>query len=209
MQLLRFVLVEHLGAAWLAAKLFVVGALLALPAVQLDLELLLGLPRGLYRWIRGLFGSRPGLARLTLVIFAFNGTAISLYLASGFHPLVPEAISFLTGFNVSAILFLAAREPENDDAWAPGPGAWIPGRTVTALCGLAVLCLELPSFWFAVGMGIEMGKEVLAGETGYLGALAVRLRAYALLLLPALLVSAVCEAVAIRGMSGLSSEPAD
>jgi hypothetical protein len=50
-------------------------------------------------------------------------------------------------------------------------------------------------------MGIRMGEQVLAGQTTYAQALATRAEAYASVIVPLLLLSAICETVAIRGMS--------
>jgi uncharacterized membrane protein YdcZ (DUF606 family) len=124
-----------------------------------------------------------------------------LYMASGVHPGIPAAISILTGYNIAVILLVAA-EAEDLDGLAVSPSSgWQPGRWVAGLCGLAVILLELPCFWYSIAMGIRLGQEIVAGQTSYVEGIAARLHAYVLLILPMLLVSAVCEAIAIRGMS--------
>ena len=56
-------------------------------------------------------------------------------------------------------------------------------------------------------MGIRLGQEIVAGQTIYAEGIAARLHAYVLLILPVLLVSAVCEAIAIKGMgSGVGEQ---
>ena len=201
MKLLSFVWVEHVGLACGAALLFSVGCLLALPVVRWGANLLTWLPRVLFTMVRRLLGAQPSMTRLWAVIFGFNGTAMFLYMASGFHPAIPAAVSLLTGYNITAILLLAG-ESNHFDALAISPAAgWAPPRWIAVLCGLAVLMIELPCFWYAIAMGIGLGQEIAAGRTGYLQGMAIRLHAYVVLILPALLVSAVCEAIAIRGMA--------
>jgi hypothetical protein len=50
-------------------------------------------------------------------------------------------------------------------------------------------------------MGIRLGQEITAGQTSYIQGMTARIHAYVLLILPLLLISAVCEAVAVRGLS--------
>jgi hypothetical protein len=64
-----------------------------------------------------------------------------------------------------------------------------------------MLFLELPCFWYSIAMGIRLGQEILTGQTSYVQGIPDRLHAYMFLILPILLVSAVCEAIAIRGMA--------
>ncbi|MEW6441021.1 MAG: hypothetical protein AB1640_08820 [bacterium] len=201
MELLRFVFVQHLGPACWAALLAAAGCLLAVAVERLELERLLDLSMLLFRMALRLVG-REANARMAAAIFAFNGTAIFLYLACGFHPALPAAIALLTGFNVTAILLAVSRTAAASEESLPRTGGRrVPGRNVTTLCGTAVLLLELPCFAFSVGMGIRLGQDVLAGRTGYLEGLALRAEAYAAVILPLLFVSAICETVAIRGMA--------
>ncbi len=201
MKLFSFVFVEHFGLACGAALLFLVGVLLALPVVKRGANLLTWMPLFMFRMVRRLFGAHPGMTRLWTLIFGFNGTVMFLYMASGVHPGIPAAISLLTGYNLAVIVLMAGEMWDLDDlAVPPGPRKQ-PKGWVTGLCGLAVILLELPCFWYSIAMGIRLGQEVLAGQTGYQEGMAVRLQAYVFLILPLLLVSAVCEAIAIRGMS--------
>ena len=202
MSLFSFVFVQHFGLACGAALLFLVGVLLAFPVVKHGSPRLTWLPLILFRMVRRMFGTNPGMTRLWSLIFGFNGTAMLLYMASGVHPGFPAAISILTGYNIAAILLLAG-ESEDLDGLAVSPASgWKPGKWVAGICGLAVLLLELPCFWYSIAMGIRLGQEIVAGQTSYLQGIPARLHAYVLLILPVLLVSAVCEAIAIRGMSG-------
>jgi hypothetical protein len=148
-----------------------------------------------------LLGVQPSVSRLWAVIFGFNGTAMLLYMASGFHPAIPAAVSLLTGYNIAAILLLTGQNKDFDALAVSPPSGWTPPRWVAGLCGVAVLAIELPCFWYAVAMGISLGQEIAAGRTSYLQGINPRIQAYLLVILPALLVSAVCEAIAIRGMS--------
>jgi hypothetical protein len=198
MSLFSFVLVHHFGLACGAALLFLMGVLLAFPVVKLGAAPLTWLPRVLFGMVRRLLGGQPSMARLGSVIFGFNGSAMLLYMASGVHPGIPAAISVLTGYNIAVILLLSGEA----NGLAITPAAhWKPARWVAGLCGLAVVFLELPCFWYSIAMGIGLGQEVVAGRTGYLEAFSFRLYAYVVLILPVLLVSALCEAIAIQGMA--------
>ncbi len=201
MSLFSFVFVQHFGLAVGAALLSLVGVLLAFPVVNYGSARLTWLPLTLCRMVRRMLGARPGMTWLWSLIFGFNGTVMLLYMASGVHPGIPAAISILTGYNLAVILLLAG-ETEDLDGLAISPATRLkPARWVASLCGLAVILLELPCFWYSIAMGIRLGQEVMAGRTGYLQGMAIRIHAYVLLILPALLVSAVCEAIAIRGLS--------
>lgn len=202
MKILSFVLVEHFGLACGAALLFLLGMLLALPAVRRGWASLTRLPLILFGMVRRLLGANPGMVRLASVIFGFNATAMLVYMASGVHPAIPAAVSMATGYNIAVILLLAGQREDLDPvAIRPSAARWMPARWVAGLCGLAVVLIELPCFWYAVAMGISLGQEIVAGRTSYADGVAVRLQAYAILIVPALLASAVCEAIAIRGMS--------
>jgi len=201
MKLFAFVFVQHFGLACGAALLFLAGVLLAFPAVKRGSTFLTGLPVVLFRMVGRMLGAEPSITRLWSVIFGFNGTVMLLYMASGVHPAVPAAISLVTGYNIAAILLLAGENRDFADL-AVSPGArWVPVRWVAGLCGLAVLILELPCFWYAIAMGIRLGQEIEAGRTSYMQGITPRIHAYVMVILPALLVSAVCEAIAVRGMA--------
>lgn len=200
MNLLAFVWVQHAGLACGAALLFLAGCLLALPGARRGSDLLTWLPRTLFRMVRRLLGTQPGMTRLWFVIFGFNGTAMLLYMASGFHPAIPAAIALVTGYNIAAIVLLAAEDRHFDAIAACPTAGWTPPQWAAGLCGLAVLMIELPCFWYAIAMGIRLGEEIAAGRTSYSLGIGPRVHAYLLVILPALLVSAVCEAIAIRGM---------
>ncbi len=201
MQLFSFVFVQHFALACGAALLFLVGLLLALPAVRSGSALLTWLPLRLFRMVLRLLGEGPGLPRLCLFIFGFNGTAMLLYMASGFRPAIPAAVSVLTGYNIAVILFLAGERRDLGDLAISPAARWTPPRWLAGLCGLAVLVVELPCFWYSVALGIGLGLEITSGRMDYLQGISPRLHAYLRVLLPALLISAVCESIAIRGMS--------
>jgi len=207
MDLVHFLIVQHFVLACLAAVLFFAGAALAGFAVKRGPAFLTRLPLVLFKGVRRLIGDRPGVPRLVLVIFGFNGTAMFLYMASGYRPFIPLAIDVLTGFNIAVILLLAGQEQASGGSAAPACCRWTPSERLTAVCGVAVLLIELPSFWYSIAMGVTLGREALGGQAGYAPALALRAGVYARLVLPALLVSALCEAVAIRGMQSRMEAP--
>jgi hypothetical protein len=195
-----FVLVRHFWPACEAALLFGLGSLLAWPAVRFGPGILTRFPHGVFRLVLRLFGENPGMMKMWGIIFGFNSMAMFLYMASGFRPWLPEAFAVLTGFNLSAVM-LQGEEGMDVSGEGRAPGSlWIPGRALTAVCAVTVLLLELPCFWFSIGMGLTLGREILAGSVEYGPGLALRAHAYSRVVLPLLLASAVCEGVAIRGM---------
>lgn len=196
----RFIFILHRAEAWEATLLAAAGSLLAIPAARFRVAGLLALPLFLFRLARRIVGEKAN-SRMAATIFAFNGTMMFLYMASGVRPALPAAIAFLTGFNLTVILIVSGNERTDTLSTSAGPGAWVPGSRLTVLCGLAVLVLELPCFFFATAMGIRLGAEIQGGLTTYLAGLAPRAVAYGRVVLPLLLLSAICETVAIRGMS--------
>jgi len=208
MSLFSFVFVEHFGLACGAALLFLVGALIAFPVVKHGSTRLTRLPMILFRLVRRMLGTNPGMTRLWSLIFGFNGTAMLLYMASGVHPGFPAAISLLTGYNIAVILLVAGGSEELDGLTVSSASGWKPGKWVAGVCGLAVLLLELPCFWYSIAMGIRLGQEIVASQTSYVQGIPARLHAYGFLILPALLVSALCEAIAIQGSGTRVQDPA-
>lgn len=183
--------------AYHAVLLFAVGLFVAAPVVRFRLRAVARPAMALLDAVMRLVGRAPSLPRMAGVIWAFNSTAIFLYMASGFHPLLPKVFCLWTGLNIGAVIgftrtgLYRPREPHRlRQQWTPTYGE-------AAVCGLAVLVVELACFWTAIGMGMSVGAEVQAG-TPYLQALAPRAAAYARVIVPALLFSATCEAVAVR-----------
>ncbi|MDP6438330.1 MAG: stage II sporulation protein M [Candidatus Brocadiia bacterium] len=196
---LEYVLLGHWRPAAQAAALFGLGLAVSLPLARLRVRALEWLPIQALKLVLRLMGPRPGLARMTAVIWGFNATAIFIYMASGFQPLLPKVFALWTGMNIGLVLAASRREGE-DVLWGlerPRDG-WVPPTWVAAACGMLVVLLELPCFWYAIAMGVTLGRDVQAGEGYYLAALGVRGWAYARLIVPALLVSAAAESVAIR-----------
>ncbi len=212
MSVFAYVWIEHFGLACRASLLFFGGVLAAVVVVRAGPSVLTRFPLALFRWVRRMIGPDPGLFRLGGVIFGFNATAMGLYMATGVRPLFPQAVALLTGFDITVILFMAGGEPLPGESPAEaGRGdRWRPGKGLTLLCGLVVLAVELPCFWYAVALGIGLGLEVASGRVGYLEGLPIRAHAYLRAIVPLLLLSAACEAVAIRGMeAALPATPRD
>jgi len=181
------------------------GSVLAFFIVKQGNKWLIGLPLLLFQLVRILIGVHPGLLRFSMVIFGFNSTAIALYMSSGFHPFVPAMIALITGYNIMVILLMMGKTLENDVMDMSPKATWAPGPVLTNFCGLAVLFLELPCFFYAIAMGISLGQQIMAGEVDYSQGMAIRLQAYAMVIVPALFISAICETIAIHGMSRWST----
>ncbi len=199
--MLEFVFIEHFRQAVQAFLLFVIGLLLSWPVVRYGLRIIAWPARTIMRTVLRLMGPSPSIPRIAGVIFAYNAVAVFVYMASGWHSLFPKVFAFWTGLNIGVLMGTMHRQPGSVQTLDPSGAQWRPTRRLTLVCGLLVLLLELPCFWFAVGMGIEMGHLVQAGQVAYTAALSARAEAYAAVILPLLLVSAASEAVAIRGSS--------
>lgn len=193
-----FVFRQHLRLAIDAAILFVVGLFVSWPVVYYRVRTIARPPIAVFRFVLRLIGPAPSLPRLTAVVFCFNAGVIFVYMASGFHPLLPKVFAIWTGMNIGIVIGLGHEEGLAEPS-PPPAGQWRPSLRLAAGCGLLVLLLELPAFWLSIAMGLTMGHAVQIGGATYAGALAERTAAYATVILPMLLASAVAEAVAIRG----------
>ena len=207
------------GFAILGMVTFMAGAASAGIVVHYRIGPLMRFPLWLLKWVMKLMGRRPSMGRLFVIIFVFNSVAMFLYMCTGVWVIGPALVGFLTGMNL-AIVFVCGRPmlppeavesedpaPAEDDAEPATPGL------VPLLCGLLVLVLELPAFWYATGMGISLGRHVrdhfsLAqivfmhyGEGGLGGELAVRAAAYGRVIVPVLALSAWAEAYAVAETS--------
>jgi len=194
-----FVFDKHLRLVLDAMLLFVVGLFVSWPVVRYRLHLVAKLPLAVFRAILRVMGRSPSLLRMSGVIFAFNSLVMFLYMASGFHRLLPMVLGICTGMNIGIIMGLGGHEEGAVAAMRPGPGQWTPRPELAAVCAPAVLLIELPCFWLSIAMGISMGHAVQSGASTYLAALAIRAQAYVTIVVPLLLVSAVAETVAVRG----------
>ena len=201
MSLYHFVFVQHIRPACLAAMLSLFGAFAAWAAVRFGPQFVIRFPMLLFKMVQRLIGEHPGMMRMWAVIFVFNSVAMFVYMATGARPLFPEIIAFTTGFNITAILLPAGKGTVPSGETMLPVSEWVPNMSLAILCGFAVLVIELPCFWFSIGMGISLGREIMAGDTSYAQGVLFRAGAYALVIVPLLLVSAGCEVVAIRGMS--------
>ena len=195
--MIEFVLVEHSRLALHAAVIFAAGLFAAWPVVRFRLHGVAWLPRQTMRFVTALMGRGPSIFRMTLIIFLFNSAVMFIQLASGFHPFVPKLFGLWTGLNVGIMTFMTSPTEMPSLSTLPKHG-WVPSPNVTVLSGLLVLARELPSYGFTLAMRVTRGHEVQSGVF-YTMAFSHRVRAYALIIVPALLVSAAAEAVSIRG----------
>jgi hypothetical protein len=185
-------LLHHSLHAGAAAVLFLAGMACATPVYQRRMEGLLSFPRWVARKLRGIRERKPSVAALGLFIFAFNGVAMLVYMLLGIIPGLAALISFFTGLNI-ILIGLLAREMPSDDV---GPRR-VPPISVR-ICGLLTLLLELPCFWFTMGMTIWMKPSPLAmWRSADWSPIAQRVTAYLTIILPILFVSAMAEAYAV------------
>jgi hypothetical protein len=141
--------------------------------------------------LRRIREKKPSVPALGLFIFAFNGVAMPVYMLLGIIPGLAALITFLTGLNV-ILIGLLAREMPSDDA-APRRAPPISVR----ICGLLTLLLELPCFWYTMGMTLRMKPSLFEMWRSADGSpIAQRVTAYLTIILPILFVSAMVEAYA-------------
>ena len=188
------------GAALWAMAIFAVGFALAFPVVRYEVKGLMALPQWMLGLARRHLRPETGPVTLCAFIFGFNSVAIFTYMISGGLVVLPAVFDLLTGLNVGAILLIDAQEPIDAPIAAgeqsSGPRAWVGFLT------LLVIGVELTSFWFSVGMGINLGRAMGGAFSwdGFAREAGPRVTAYILVIVPALLASAVAETAAIKAM---------
>ncbi len=181
---------DHLWLGAIAAVLFAAGVGTSAPVVRSNVRWLMALP-----------------------IFGFNASMICLYMLSGVLVVLPAAIAFLTGLNIGVIVLKSGEIelPGGERPLAPVAAEETTAPPWVGLCSLAVLVLELPSFWISVGMGIGMGRHLAINgpyDWPSISALAIeRLHAYWMVIIPVLFISALAETAAIRGHIRYGSPP--
>ena len=209
-ELANFVFARHLTLAVHAALLFAVGVFVAVPVIRWRVTALQWLPVQVFRLVLRLMGGRPSILRMTLTIWLFNSAVMFLYMASGFHSMAPKALAVWVGMNVAVVTVVAGREEGASGMLSSAAqGRWTPSQQLGWLCSALVLALELPSFWYALAMGISLGWDVQRGEVAYLAGLSPRATAFMVFIVPALLVSALAEAVALRGAASIDGGRGD
>ena len=82
-----------------------------------------------------------------------------------------------------------------------GPDDWQPPRPLAIAGAVATALIELPCFFYSIGMGITLGEAVSRDQVSYLAGLETRAGVYVTIVLPLLFFSAICETIAIRGAS--------
>lgn len=216
-------LVGHWPGAAGAAAAFLLGAVAARLVVAYDLRFFMATPLWFLRHVAAFLKRNPSVLGLAAFIFAFNGTAMFVYMLFGLIPYMPAVIAFLTGMNVAVAalksgefmgdvpLGLEAGETANDavpdgegpddPADAPPPAAVEP-NPLAILASVLVLALELPCFWFAISMGAGMAREGYwlgtLFQADHLADFRMRALTYVLVILPVLAVSALAEGYAVK-----------
>jgi len=201
------VIYSHLGLGLIASLLFAAGLGTSVAVVRGQVGWMMAFPLWVVRQVLRVIGPGFPAARVFLVIFCFNTIAIFIYMLSGVLIVVPALVAFLTGVNIGVIVLKSGEMElptgERPLAQAMDPSVDIEVAPWVSLCSLAVLMLELPSFWISVGMGIGMARELTKVGQYTLAnihtLLAPRVAAYTMVIVPALLISAIAETLAIRG----------
>lgn len=216
---------DQTGFAIQGMAAFVAGAASAWIVIHWEIEALQRFPLWVLKWVTRLIGRDPNMVRLFVVICGFNSVAMFLYMSTGVWVVLPALVCFLTGMNL-AIIFVRGRPaplaeppdgeevPAADDAAdGLGLGEGVRLKVLPLLCGLLVLVLELPAFWYSIGMGISLGHvlrdhyslaEILFfsyNSPGIGRAFAQRGAAYLHIIVPVLAVSALAEAYSVSEAS--------
>ena len=218
------------GFAVYGMVVFISGVASAWIVIHWQIEPLMRFALWLLDWVAKLLGRRPTMPRLFVVIFCFNTAAMFVYMCTGVWVVLPALVGFLTGMNL-AIIFAHGR-PEWVDEDEDGVTTRVsvsegdglaemseppPLRLLPLVCGLLVVVLELPAFWFSIGMGISLGHHVREhfglmqillfrfGEPGIGPQLVERCQAYVRVIAPVLAVSALAEAYAVSETSKIVS----
>jgi hypothetical protein len=195
---IEYLFVDHFFAACKAALFFFLGALAVVPLFRWYPDGCRKACGRLLRFVAKLFGSNPGFLRITSTIFLFNGTAMFVYMSTGAHPLLPSLIAATTGFTLTLCFTLPQEAESSLDFATVGPNDWLPSRPLAVAGGVATALIELPCFFYSIGMGITLGQEIACDRVPYLTGLETRARVYITIVLPLLLISAVSETIAIR-----------
>jgi len=213
-------LIGQTGCALYAMIAFILGAASAWVVIYWEVEPLERFALWLLKCVTWLVGQRPTMLRLFVIIWGFNSTAMFVYMCTGVWVVLPALVCFLTGMNL-AIIFVRGPAAAEGSPLIPVPAA----STLDAeegpalgvgpmLCGLLVVLLELPAFWYSIGMGISLGHFVQEhfssiadilllrlGSPAFNAAFEERAAAYVQVIVPVLFVSALAEAYAVREAS--------
>lgn len=182
-----------------ASLAFFIGVYSARFVLASNIRPLMAVPVWVLRKLGRFLRRNPTIPALGLLIFAFNGTAMFIYLLLGLVPFLPATVAFLTGMNVAVgaakgpeiMAELGPAEPEHPEA----PPRLNP---VAAACSVVVLLLELPCFWFTIALASGMSYTVVTvAEPRNLPDFKLRLMTYASIILPLLAVSAFAEAYSV------------
>ena len=209
-------LVSQTGFALYGMIAFILGAASAWIVIRWEVEPLERFALWLLKCVTWLVGQHPTMFRLFVIIWGFNSTAMFVYLCTGVWVVMPALVCFLTGMNL-AIIFVRGPAAAEGVPLMAGPAAGTPGveegsglSVGPLLCGLLVVLLELPAFWYSIGMGISLGHFVQEHfsvaeivllrlrSPGFIEALTQRATAYLHVIVPLLAVSALAEAYAVR-----------
>lgn len=200
--------VEFLLGQWrgamVACVLFFAGVLCASVLQLKDDSVLVRLNRAILRGVFRAFGD-GSLERIAVVIFLFNSCMMFLYMLSGALVLLPWIFAMLTGLNIALIGSGSIPEwmGERMEKFAED----YPAGAVKA-CGLAVLLIELPCFWFSIAMGGTLGLGMLSNFSypHFRFLSRDRVEAYIVVIMPLLAFSAICEALAVKGGARLGGK---
>lgn len=199
-----YIIRDNIYFAWFALLIFFAGFCLSYLVDRFKIEFLLWFPHWFIRVISKHVNPKAGFIKIFLVIFLFNSVSIALYMSSGVFIIFPFIIALITGMNIGLTVFIPPHANiEGFNVRAPKSASKM---LTMMLFSTIVLVLEVITFSVALGMGMSLATAVFSSGAYSIALplflselLLMRLKAYLLICVPVLAVSAYLEARVIKG----------
>lgn len=200
-----YVLRDNIYFTWFALLIFFAGFCCSYLVNSLKIRFLMWFPHWFIKFMSGFVGPKAAFARIFLIIFLFNSISIAVYMVSGIFVILPFIIAFLTGMNIGLTVFIPPQMTiEGYDVKVPRSA----GKAfMMMLFSTFVLILEIVTFSISLGMGMSLGFGIAVAKILGPGSvlflyelLMLRLKAYLVVCVPILAVSAYLEARVIKGI---------
>ncbi len=203
-----YIIKENIYFTWFALLIFFTGFCFSYLVNYFDLKFLAWFSRWFLKFMSRYVNPKASFMRIFLIIFLFNSISIAIYMASGLFVIFPFIIAFLTGMNIGLTVFIP---PEVTlEGYELGRAHGAGNMFKIMLFSTFVLVFEIITFSLALGMGMSLGVAMAAvsgasatasNEAAMFiaGLLTLRFKAYLLVCVPILALSAYMEASIIKG----------
>lgn len=189
---------------WFALLIFFFGFCFSYIVDIFGIKSLMWFPRLFVRILSRYVNPKVPFLQNFLVIFFFNSISIFIYMTSGLFIIFPFAIIFLTGMNIGLSVFIPP-DAEMEKHSVRQPRA--PGHLFRImLYSTAVLVFEVMVFSVALGMGISLAvatnsitSQDLTSALFLAELLTMRIKAYMLICVPVIALSAWLESSVLKG----------